>query len=117
MDLDDIRRVVAELPGSVEGTWYGAPAFRVSGRVFARVDVDDDDLLVVRSGRLYRDALIAGGSEAFGLTDHLPERETSVVIRLSAIKTKRSGDVRDVIAEAWQIARDGRLSKSGRERI
>lgn len=117
MDLDAIRIVVRELPGTVEGTWYGAPAFRVKGRVFARIDVEDDDALVVRCGRLYRDAVIARDSGRFGLTNHPPERDASVVMRLAKTRTKHLGEVKEILVEAWQIARDGRLANSGRERI
>jgi hypothetical protein len=113
IDLDAIRGIVDELHGSVEGTWYGAPAFRV----FARIDVDDGDLLIIRAGRLYRDAFSTRNDERFGLTDHPPEHETSVVVRLSRTRAKDVDEVEELLAEAWQLAVDARLSKSGREQI
>lgn len=117
IDLDAIRGIVDELPGSVEGTWYGAPAFRVNGRVFARIDVNDGDLLIIRAGRLYRDAFSTRNDERFGLTGHPPEHETSVVVRLSRTTAKDVDEVEELLAEAWQLAVDARLSKSGREQI
>lgn len=37
MTQDDVRRLVATLPGSSERPSYGTPGFRVKDRLFARI--------------------------------------------------------------------------------
>ena len=102
ISLDAVCALARALPGAEEGTWYGAVAFRVGGRVFARGHENDADLFLVKVGGDERDGLITADPARFLATEHRSERDDSVLLRLSA---SEDGDL-DEIAELLSLARD-----------
>jgi len=100
--FEDLRILARQLPEVAEGTWYGSPAFRVKGKVFARLHENDDDLFLIKVGRLERDALVAAQPERFVLTDHRPEKEDSVLMRLSATTGDDVKEVAELLDAAWR---------------
>jgi hypothetical protein len=66
---DDIRRLALTLPNVQEGTSYGTPALKVSGKLMVRLH-DDRDKIVLKMPFDRREELMAGDPEAYFITDH-----------------------------------------------
>ena len=100
------------LPDAAEGTWYGAVAFRVGGRVFARGHETDADLFLLKVGGDERDGLVAHDPVRWTTTDHRSVRDESVLLRLSA------GDSADLdeIAELLALAHSRVMAQGARKR-
>ena len=67
--FEHIRQVALSLPNVEEGTAWGLPAFRTSGKIFLcfRQDLDS---IVVRASFERRDEMIATDPETYYTTDH-----------------------------------------------
>ena len=102
IEVDEVCDLAASLPEAVEGTWYGAPAFRVRGKVFARVHENDPDLFLMKVGADERDALVAAEPGRFRVTDHRPERGDSVLMSLAATSAGELAEVHDLLRQAWR---------------
>jgi hypothetical protein len=101
VSFDDVATIARRLPEVVEGTWYGAPAFRVGGKVVARQHENDDDLVVIKVGPLERDALTGMRPDRFTRTTHRSEREDAVLMRLSATEPVDLDEVGELLDTAW----------------
>ena len=44
--FETVRQIAQTLPGAEEGTSYGTPAFKVKGKLFARLHQDGESLVV-----------------------------------------------------------------------
>ena len=94
------RQLALALPGTVEGTSYGTPAFRIAGRYFFRLR-EDRDSLAVRIDFDTRDALLQANPRAFFITDHY-KGYPAMCVRLSTV---RRPELKALLEEAWsQIA-------------
>ena len=102
VEFEQVARLARRLPDVAEGTWYGSPAFRVGGKVFARRHENDADLVLIKVGGLERDALVATWPDRFLLTDHRPERDDSVLMRLSATTLADLAEVGELLDAAWR---------------
>jgi hypothetical protein len=100
------------LPDAVEGTWYGAVAFRVGGRVFARGHENDADLFLLKVGGDERDGLVADDPSRWSVTEHRSERDESVLLRLSACAPSDLGEIAELLA----LARDRVMARAGGKR-
>ena len=69
LDFDGVRGIALKLPGVVEGTSYGTPAFRLGRKFLARLH-EDGLSLVVPVGFDERDMLVEAEPETFVVTDH-----------------------------------------------
>lgn len=98
------RTIALALPETEEGSAYGTPAFRVRGRLFARLR--DDGSLAVRVDRGFRDALVEAGPEAFFVTPHYRDYPW-VLVRLEAIGAE---ELDDLLADAWALVAPKRLA-------
>lgn len=105
--FDTVRRLALALPEAEEATSYGTPAFKVRGKLFARLREDGDDL-VVRIEIGHRDALIASQPDRYHVTPHY-EPSRYVLVRLSQAN---EADLADLLADAWQMAAPARLAAS-----
>lgn len=67
--FEHIRQVALSLPNVEEGTAWGLPAFRITGKMFLcfRQDLDS---IVVRASFERRDEMIAADPETYYTTDH-----------------------------------------------
>ena len=101
LSFEDVAELARSLPGIAEGTWYGAPAFRVGKKVVARLHENDPDVVVIKVGPLERDALVAMKPDRFSLTLHPSEREDAVLMRLSATSSEDLGEVAELLDGAW----------------
>ena len=69
LSLAVIRRTVAALPGTEEGTSYGTPAWRHKGKLLARLHQDGRSI-VLKVGNASRDHLLQADPETFFITEH-----------------------------------------------
>jgi len=93
-----VRRSFLPLPGVVESTSYRTPAFKVAGKLLARLREDGEDL-VVRANFEEREMLMVAAPEFFHVTDHYV-RHPWVLVRLAeqawrAVAPKRAVAVWD----------------------
>jgi len=94
-----VRRCFLALPGVVEGTSYGTPAFRVGNKLLARLREDGENL-VVRASFEERETLLAAAPAVFHVTDHYAGHPW-VLVRLAKI---RASDLTRVAELAWRGA-------------
>ncbi|HEY8601023.1 MAG TPA: MmcQ/YjbR family DNA-binding protein [Thermomicrobiales bacterium] len=102
--FDEVRAWVLALPGAEEGTSYGTPAFRVRGKLLARLR-EEGDVLVVKVEIDYRDLLIHGSPEIYFTTPHYTGYP-AVLVRLPAADP---GKLREILTDAWRVHAPKRL--------
>jgi hypothetical protein len=102
--LETVRRLALAFPGVEEGSSYGTPAFKVRGKLLARM-WEDGEVLVVKCGHDERDFRMRADPETFFTTDHYAGYPT-VLVRLARVA---EADLRDVIEEAWRRSAPRRL--------
>jgi hypothetical protein len=102
--LTDVRSVALGLPGTEEATSYGTPAFRVRGKLFARLHQDGESL-VVRADFAQRELLVQADPSCFFVTDHY-RNHPWVLVRLASVS--RAG-LNEVLEEAWRQRAPKRL--------
>lgn len=69
MTFDDVRKIALALEQVEEGTSYGTPAFKVRGKLVARLR-EDGETLVVGMEIDQREELLAADPDTYYLTDH-----------------------------------------------
>jgi hypothetical protein len=67
--FDDVRQIALALEHVEEGTSYGTPAFKVRGKLIARLR-EDGETLVVGMDFDQRQELLAADPDTYYLTDH-----------------------------------------------
>jgi hypothetical protein len=97
--FDDVRKMALALDHAEEGTSYGTPAFKVGGKLFARLR-EDGDSLVVKMGFDERAEVMAADPEVYYITDHYLKYEW-VLVRLSRVHPDA---MRDLLRGAWRSA-------------
>jgi hypothetical protein len=97
VDWAAVRSVALALPGSEEGTSYGTPAFKVGGKLFARLRPEGDDL-VLRMGFDDREVFVDGEPEVFHYTDHYRGSEM-VLVRLANVRKAQLGEL---LEHSWR---------------
>ena len=95
--FDTVRELALALPGVVEGTSYGTPAFRVGGRILARFHQDGESL-VLKVEYAAREVLIGSQPETFYVTDHY-RCYPLMLVRLASVEL---GLLQGLIEEAWR---------------
>jgi hypothetical protein len=99
-----VRQLALAMPGVEEGTSYGTPAFRVSGKFLGRLR-EDNETLVLKVGFETRDFLMEANPKTFFTTDHY-RGYPSVLVRLATVRPDELGDV---IEDAWRFCASKRL--------
>jgi hypothetical protein len=99
-----VRRLALALPDVEEGTSYGTPAFRVRGKLFARLH-EDGESLVVRIAFQEREILMDAAPETFHITDHYVNYPM-MLVRLAIV---RPGELRALLADSWRQVAPARL--------
>jgi hypothetical protein len=102
---DDVRAILAALPGTKEGTSYGTPAFRVRKTFLTRLQEDGQTLVTPVSAIEEREALIAAEPDVYSVTDHY-RAYPLVLVRLPAAKPEH---VRGLLTQAWRAAAPKRM--------
>jgi hypothetical protein len=99
-----LRRLALALPASDEGTSYGTPAWRVRGKLFARLHQNGEDV-VVRVDFDERDFLVRASPKVFHVTDHYANHDM-MLVRLAAVA---ESDLRERLEAAWRRCAPKRL--------
>lgn len=98
MTQDDVRRLVAALPGTEERTSYGTPGFRVRDRLFARI-LEEGSLLVWVPDDFEKQAMVEAEPDKFWTTPHY-DGHTSVLVRLDAVD---EDELRELLTDSWEL--------------
>jgi hypothetical protein len=88
----------------VEGTSYGTPAFKVGGKLLARLR-EDGESLVIRIGFLERDVQMRADPETFYITDHYLNYP-AMLVRLPRVGAAK---LRELLEQAWRLVAPKRL--------
>jgi hypothetical protein len=104
--LATLQQIAASLPGVTIGTSYSTLAFRIRGRLLARLR-EDGETLVVKLGFEERDFLIRANPRIYFLTEHYLNYPM-VLVRLPAIS---AGELRDLLTQAWRLQASKRMVK------
>jgi hypothetical protein len=102
--FDAVREMAMALPGAEEGMSYGTPAFRVKGKLFARLR-EDGESLVLRIDPFERQYLLDAEPDVFYITDHYRGWPT-VLVRLPAVRPAR---LRTALEESWRMMAPRRM--------
>ena len=102
--VEMVRQLALALPGVEEGTSYGTPAFRVSGKFLARLR-EDGESLVIKVEYAAREVLMAADPETFFITDHY-SCWPMMLVRLSRVRPDELGAL---LEEAWRNMAPKRL--------
>ncbi len=105
--FDTVREIARELPGAVEGTSYGTPAFHVGKSLFVRKHQDDESL-VVKIEHHQRSMRIKADPHTFYITDHYLKYPW-ILVRLATVEVD---DLRDLLEDAWRLAAPARVVAS-----
>jgi hypothetical protein len=97
MTFADVRRLALALPGAEEGTSYGTPAFKVRGKLFARLR-EDGESLVVRVDFAQRETLMEADPKTFYITEHYRDHPMMLV----GISVVRPDELRELLAQSWR---------------
>ena len=113
MTFDDVRALALALPGVEESTTYGAPAFKVAGKLLCCQPAnpalrDDGRVLVVRDVEPEERALLVEEEpDAFFFTDHYADYPL-VLVRLPHIGPDR---LRPYLERSWRAHAPKRLQR------
>ena len=102
--FDTVRQLALALPGVEEGLSYGTPAFRVRGKLLARLR-EDGDSLVVKIDFAEREVLMEADPQTFYITDHY-RNYPALLVRLSTVDVDA---LRELLEDAWRRAAPKRL--------
>ena len=95
----DVRKLALALKNVEEGTSYGTPAFKVDGRLLARLKEDGESLVVATTFE-EREEMMAAEPETYFITDHYLKYPW-VLVRLSRV---RLDALRDLLHRALRLA-------------
>jgi hypothetical protein len=104
MTFEHVRSVALLLPKVDEGTSYGTPAFKVGGKLLARLHQDGVSL-VVKIDPGERALWMKAEPETFYITDHYLNYPW-ILVRISTVDPD---DLRDLLEEAWRLTAPRRL--------
>jgi Uncharacterized protein conserved in bacteria len=93
-----VRKLALALPGAEESTSYGTPAFKVRGRLFARLHQDGESL-VVRIDRRERVMRMQADPATYFITDHYLNYPW-ILVRLASVARD---DLGELLKDAWQL--------------
>jgi hypothetical protein len=107
--FEAVRKIALSLDKVEEGTSYGTPAFKVRGKLLARLR-EDGDSLVVGTTFEEREEMLAAEPETYYITDHYLNYPW-VLVRLSRA---HADALRDLIGRAWRLAANTKVSAARR---
>jgi hypothetical protein len=103
--FETVRQIALTLPGVDEGTSYRTPAFKVKGKLFARLHQDGESL-VVGVDFDERAEMMSADPEKFYITDHYLNYPW-MLVRLSKV---RPDQLRDLLIGSWRRAAPKQLA-------
>ena len=107
--FEGVRRIVLTLDGVAESTSYGTPAFKLGGKLIARLREDSETLVV---GTTFEDRaeLMAAEPQTYFITDHYLKYPW-VLVRLSHANRDA---LRDLLGRVCRLASKTKPSLTGR---
>src|SRR5262249_13764556 len=100
-----VRELAGALPDAEESTSYGTPAFKVRGRLFARLHQTGESV-VVRIDKGERAMRLRADPEAFYITAHYTAYPW-MLVRFSAV---RRDDLAELLEDSWRQQAPKRLA-------
>jgi hypothetical protein len=100
LSFKDVRKFALALQNVEEGTSYGTPAFKVDGKLIARL-WEDGETLVVGTTFEEREEMMAAEPETYYITDHYLKYPW-VLVHLSRV---HADALRDLLSRSWRLAR------------
>jgi hypothetical protein len=95
--FETVRQIAQTLPAAEEGTSYGTPAFKVKGKLFARLHQDGESLVVCVDFE-EREEMMSAGPEKFYITDHYLNYPY-MLVRMSRVT---HAELRDLLIGSWR---------------
>jgi hypothetical protein len=102
--FERVRELALALPGAEQGTSYGTPAFRVRGKLFARMHQDGESV-VIRIDYDERRMRMETDPRTFFITDHYL-RYPMMLVRLATVY---DDDLEDLLEQSWRLVAPQRL--------
>jgi hypothetical protein len=103
---EDVVALGTRFPGVEEGTWFGTPALKVSGKGgMCRLRTDPDALVLRVTDLGEREALLQGQPDVFFSTPHY-DGHPYVLVRLEAVDPE---ELAELIEDAWRLRAPKRL--------
>ena len=96
---ETVRQIAQTLPAAEESTSYRTPAFKVKGKLFARLHQDGESL-VVGVGFEEREEMMSAAPDKFYITDHYLNYPW-MLVRMSKV---RPDELRDLLIGSWRRA-------------
>jgi hypothetical protein len=103
MEPEDLRALALALPEAEEHDHFGRPSFRVRGKIFATLLVDERRTNL-KLPREEHEALVASDPETFGTVTWGPQIRTSV--RLDRVDP---AELAELVEEAWRTVAPKRV--------
>src|SRR6184192_2663943 len=97
--FDTVRQIAQTLPGAEESTSYRTPAFKVKGKLFARLHQDGESL-VIGVDFEEREEMMSAAPDKFYITDHYLNYPW-MLVRMSKV---RPDELRDLLIGSWRRA-------------
>jgi hypothetical protein len=114
--FDKVRRLGLALPDTEEAIYWGTPALKVGGKMFACIashKSSEPDTLVVRVPFDQRDALIAEEPDVYYLKEHYVGY-ACVLVRMKRI---REDALRDLLLTAWRFVSSSGQAQKRKKRV
>ena len=99
-----VQSIAKKLPGAEESTSYGTPAFKVKGKLFARLK-ENEKQVVVHVPIAERALLVEFNPKVFVVTPHY-EKYPYVLVELAHVE---KGELAQLIEDAWRMVAPKRL--------
>ena len=119
MTFADVRKIALALENVQESTSYGTPAFKVRGKLVARLR-EDGETLVVGMDFDQREELLAADPDTYYLTDHYVNYPWILVrlplVHADALRDLLRGAVRLASGRRDSAATPGNVKRAGRRR-
>lgn len=107
MTFEEVRRLVLSFPFTEEGTSYGRPSFKASGKFFTRIRAEDDSLVLLEVPFDEREMLMEAAPETFHITPHYKDYP-SVLARIGTIDP---GSLRNFLERRWRKVTPKKLAR------
>ena len=104
-----MQKVCSTLPEAEESTSYGTPAFKVKGRLFARLRDDDGGLALWTDDK---EGLLADDPAVFYTTPHY-DGHPMVLVRLPAVSER---ELRELLTDSWRLRAPAKVLKDNPDR-
>jgi hypothetical protein len=104
MTFEQVRSLALALPKVADATSYGTPAFKVAGKLIARLHQDGESL-VVKIDPGERAMRMKVDPETFYITDHYLNYPW-ILVRIASVDPD---DLRELLEDAWRLTAPARL--------